>query len=127
MGFDFEIHFKPRRENNVADALSRIDIPSLLSISYPTTTWLEELRAYYISNKNGSQLVANIKDDPVTFPNDVYQNGLIYIKGKLLVPPISDMRQRTLQEFHSSFVGGHSGVNTTFKRLSSSFTWLGLK
>ncbi|GJY72553.1 ty3-gypsy retrotransposon protein [Tanacetum coccineum] len=37
------------------------------------------------------------------------------------------MREQLLTEFHSSFIGGHAGINATVKRLSSTFTWLGLK
>ncbi|GJY38290.1 ty3-gypsy retrotransposon protein [Tanacetum coccineum] len=38
LGYDFEVLYKPSRENTVADVLSRVDIPSMLAISYPTAT-----------------------------------------------------------------------------------------
>ncbi|GKE51669.1 ty3-gypsy retrotransposon protein [Tanacetum coccineum] len=45
----------------------------------------------------------------------------------MFIPPISKIREQLLAEFHSSFIGGHAGINATVKRLSSTFTWLGLK
>lgn len=63
MGYDFEIHFKPGKENMVADALSRIEIPVILALSYPTATWLEELRKYCLTNQVGADLVSKIQSD----------------------------------------------------------------
>ncbi|XP_035836073.1 uncharacterized protein LOC118484192 [Helianthus annuus] len=127
MGYDFEIHFKPGKENTVADALSRVQIPVMLALSHPTATWLNEVRSYYQTDPVGLQLVADITADQVAFPHHSFRDGLVYVRGKLLIPPISNLRTRLLQEFHTSFVGGHAGVNATVNRLSSTFTWLGLK
>ncbi|GKD95410.1 ty3-gypsy retrotransposon protein, partial [Tanacetum coccineum] len=53
LGYDFEVLYKPGRENTVADALSRVDIPSMLAISYPTAPWLDDIRSYYSTNPQG--------------------------------------------------------------------------
>ncbi|KAL4592325.1 hypothetical protein LXL04_005316 [Taraxacum kok-saghyz] len=47
IGYDFEILYKPGKENLVADALSCIEQPKLLAISAIDPMWLKELRAYY--------------------------------------------------------------------------------
>lgn len=127
MGYDFEIHFKPGKENTVADALSRVDIPSLFAISHPTATWLDELRAYYRDDPIGCQFFSQTKADPAAFPHHSHHDGLVYMNGKLFIPPIPNLRNRLLQEYHSSFLGGHAGINATIKRLTGPFTWLGLK
>lgn len=51
LGYDFEVHYKPGKENKVADALSRIEHPKMLSPSTPTFPWLRDLRDYYIFNQ----------------------------------------------------------------------------
>ncbi|KAJ0483369.1 putative nucleotidyltransferase, Ribonuclease H [Helianthus annuus] len=127
LGYDFEIHFKPGKENTVADALSRVDYPSLLALSYPTAPWLNEIRGYFKDHVLGKQLVQQITTDPTGFPHHSVRDGLVYLHGKILVPPIPTLRDRLLEEFHSSFLGGHSGIHGTFKRISTSFAWLGLK
>ncbi|GJW78613.1 ty3-gypsy retrotransposon protein [Tanacetum coccineum] len=127
MGYDFEVLYKPGKENTVADALSRVDIPSMLAISYPTATWLNDLRRYYSTDPQGKEFASSIIADPTVFPNHLLRDGLVFIAGKLFIPPISNIREQLLTEYHSSFIGGHAGINATVKRLSSTFTWLGLK
>ncbi|GJU45175.1 ty3-gypsy retrotransposon protein [Tanacetum coccineum] len=73
------------------------------------------------------EFARSIIADPTVFPNHLFRDGLVFIAGKLFIPPISNIREQLLTEFHSSFIGGHAGINATVKRLSSTFTWLGLK
>lgn len=44
-----------------------------------------------------------------------------------MVPPIPSLRTKLLEEFHSTVVGGHSGIIATIKRITSTFSWLGIK
>nr|GEU33969.1 Ty3/gypsy retrotransposon protein [Tanacetum cinerariifolium] len=127
LGYDFEVLYKPGRENTVSDVLSRVDIPSMLVISYPTATWLKYIRTYYSTDPQGKEFAASIIADPTVFPKHVFRDGLVFIAGKLFIPSISNIREQLLTEFHSSFIGGHARINATVKRLSSTFTWLGLK
>nr|GEV57119.1 Ty3/gypsy retrotransposon protein [Tanacetum cinerariifolium] len=105
----------------------KVDIPSMLAISYPTATWLNDLRRYYSTDPQGKEFARNIIAGPTVFPNHLFRDGLVFIAGKLFVPSISNIHEQLLTEFHSSFIGGHAGINATVKRLSSTFTWLGLK
>ncbi|GJV33354.1 ty3-gypsy retrotransposon protein [Tanacetum coccineum] len=102
LGYDFEVHYKPRKENRVADALSRIDESQLLSLLTPIFPWLQELRHHI-------------------------HDGLVYIHDRLFIPDIPSLRLKLLKEFHSSTIGGHSGITATIKRISGSFSWPGLR
>ncbi|GKC42238.1 ty3-gypsy retrotransposon protein [Tanacetum coccineum] len=115
LGYDFEVLYKLGRENTVADALSRVDIPSMLAISYPTATWLDDIRDYYATDPKGKEFAASITTDPTAFPNHVFRDGLVFITGKLFIPPISKIREQLLAEFHSSFIGGHAVVHPNHK------------
>ncbi|MCI04401.1 protein FAR1-RELATED SEQUENCE 5-like, partial [Trifolium medium] len=45
---------------------------------------------------------------------------------KLFIPPNSPLKQTLLEEFHSSVIGGHSGIHRTFGRLQENVFWQGL-
>nr|CAD1837528.1 unnamed protein product [Ananas comosus var. bracteatus] len=44
LGYDYEIRYKKGVDNSVADALSRQDEAELIAISYPTPTWVEQIK-----------------------------------------------------------------------------------
>lgn len=75
LGYDFEVHYKPGKENRVADALSRIDDSQLLSISVPTFPWLHELRAFYTSTPEGQQLLENVSKKVESFTDYHIHDG----------------------------------------------------
>ena len=47
-------------------------------------------------------------------------------KGKLVVANDPAMRQTLLQFFHSNAVGGHSGIHSTYYKLSTVLYWKGM-
>ncbi|KAJ9537912.1 hypothetical protein OSB04_030645 [Centaurea solstitialis] len=105
LGYDFEVYYKPGKENKVADALSRIDDAQSLALSIPTFTWLHELRDYYTTT----------------------EEGLVYVHNRLLIPEVPALRLKLLQEYHSSTIGGHSGITATIRRIGGSFSWSHLR
>lgn len=42
--YDFEIYYKPGKENRVADALSRVETLQVFTLSVPTFPWVQDLR-----------------------------------------------------------------------------------
>jgi len=48
-------------------------------------------------------------------------NGLLYYKGRLAVP--NSLRRQVIQEIHSGFEIGHSGIKKTLIAVKSSFRW----
>lgn len=53
MGYDFDIHYKPGKENTVADALSCSAAPTFFAIMRPQALWLDKIRAYFVNNPDG--------------------------------------------------------------------------
>lgn len=49
------------------------------------------------------------------------QDGLVFYKTRVVVPPNTPLINQLLQEFHDARIGGHSGVLRTFKRLAQQF------
>jgi hypothetical protein len=105
-GFSFEIFYKPGKSNLVADALSRkhADLGQcslFLSVSTVIPTLLSRLQRYYKTEKD----------------------GIVYFKDQIYIPEISDLRHTILNEYHSTPFAGHSGLQPTLARLSTSFLW----
>ena len=53
IGFDYDIMYKPGTANRVADALSRISLPSFEAIIVSTQPWLSSLRDHFASTEEG--------------------------------------------------------------------------
>lgn len=127
LGYDFEVHYKPGKENHVADALSRMNQDVLLAITGPTAQWLDQVRDYYASSTRGQAFLSRLRDNPTSLPSHTIQDGLVYLNGKLVIPPITALKNSLLHEFHASTLGGHSGVNATERRIAATFSWPSLK
>ncbi|KAL4582831.1 hypothetical protein LXL04_007392 [Taraxacum kok-saghyz] len=126
LDYDFEIIYKRGKENTVADALSRVELPQLLSISATNPTWLTELQDFYNSTTCQTliqQLLAKNSD------NDTFQlrDGLLYKQHRLYIPMNLPLRRQLLNEYHASTLGGHSGVLPRIRRISATFLWPRLK
>ncbi|GKC22079.1 ty3-gypsy retrotransposon protein [Tanacetum coccineum] len=117
------LHYKPGKENRVADALSRIEESQLLSLSTPIFPWLQELREYYTNNQEGRDFVSRVAQQVDALPGHHIHDGLVYIHDRFFIPAIPSLRLKLLNEFHSTTIGGHSGITTTIKRISGSFSW----
>nr|GEW13498.1 Ty3/gypsy retrotransposon protein [Tanacetum cinerariifolium] len=123
LGYDFEVHYKPEKENHVADALSRIEESQLLSLSTPIFPWLQELRDCYSTTSEGREFVTRVAQRVDALPDHHIHDGLVYIHDHLFIPDIPSLRLKLLNEFHSTTIGGHSGITATIKRISGSFSW----
>lgn len=125
-GYDFEILYKPERENIVANALSRINQPQLLTLSTTDPSWLIELRTFYTTNQGKSlvQKLLHKADGPTSFQ---VHDGLLYYHHCLYIPEGTTIRQQLLHEYPCTPLRGHSSILPTIKRISSTFVWPKLK
>ncbi|KAL0405381.1 UNVERIFIED_CONTAM: Retrovirus-related Pol polyprotein from transposon.6 [Sesamum latifolium] len=129
MGFSYEIHYKPGTDNMVADALSHVSTESTgsyLAVSSPIPLWLDRLRIFYASHPSGQRLLQLVS--PSARPHCPFKEraGLLYHKDRLYIPPDSGLSQRLIAEFHSTSLGGHSGIKPTLARLAAAFSWPGM-
>lgn len=119
--FDYEITYRPGKENVVADALSRRPDHKLSAVreSVPIIddTILDDIRRAYQSDRVAKQILEkgsteyNVKD------------GMIYHKHRVYVPHDNTLRTRLLAEQHDTPTSGHLGEYKTLERLSRSFYW----
>ncbi|KAL9437883.1 hypothetical protein AB3S75_023702 [Citrus x aurantiifolia] len=120
MGYDYEIVYRPGRENKAADALSRrSDSPLLYLLFVPQIAIWDEIKEATSSDEY-MQKILTVAQNQTPGPYTV-RNGLLFFKERVVVP--RTLRESLLYEAHDTKIGGHSGVLRTYKRLSQQFYW----
>nr|CAD1844221.1 unnamed protein product [Ananas comosus var. bracteatus] len=100
--------------------------PTLAAVSIVKTELLDEIRKSWETNTELKSLIEAKQHDPASRHHYTWAHDQLRRKGKLVVGNDANLKQKLLQEFHSSSTGGHSGVDVTTKRISSYFYWRGL-
>ncbi|GAU44596.1 hypothetical protein TSUD_187860 [Trifolium subterraneum] len=123
LGYDFTIEYKPGKENIAADALSRV---MTLSWSEPKCQFIDQIK---IALQNDSHMKDIMQKSALGKAAIQYsiKEGLLYWKQRLVVPRDNDLLHKLLFEFHTSPIGGHSGITRTIARIKSQFYWPDMK
>lgn len=122
LGYDYEIIYRPGRENKAADALSRVTgSPSLDALFVPHTGLWDQLKKE--TQEHPYLLKAAELAELNLHGNYSWRHGLLHFKNRIIIPPGSGLILQLLKEFHDSPLGGHSGVLRTYKRLAQQFYW----
>ena len=151
--FSYSVEHVQGKNNNVADALSRLVATSLpstqiaCSASYnapPSDSSFFPLSLFSAANYARSSLTTDIlqhrTSDPfymkiyerLSSPNPAekfsLKNDLVFYEGsRLLIPKHSDLRTRLIAEHHDTSYAGHLGRDRTAEFLSRGFYWPSLK
>ncbi|MCH81120.1 transposon Tf2-1 polyprotein [Trifolium medium] len=124
LGYSYEIAYKPGPQNRVADALSRVHC---FAITVPHLVIMNTFKEQLLDDPEFQQLLEKIMATPDEYKEFEILNGLIFFKGKLFIPSASPLKQTLLEEFHSSIIGGHSGIHRTYGRLHENVFWHGMR
>ncbi|GKC04118.1 transposon ty3-I gag-pol polyprotein [Tanacetum coccineum] len=122
VGYDYEITYKPRKENSAVDSLSRvIGSPSLDALFVLETSLWNAIKKEVVEHP----YMVRIGELASKNPGAPYkwQNELLLYKNRVVIPPNSHIISMLLHEFHDSPYGGHSGVLRTYKRIAQQFYW----
>src|SRR5260370_20108261 len=124
--FDYEIRYRPGRNNQVADSLSRRPDHTLVAIHQSSlnidSELLETIKAEYDNDPATKQIITN--------GHSYYKvtNAMIYtLDNKLYVPSNHSIITRIIAEHHDTPLNGHLGEHKTFERVSRSYFWPGMR
>jgi hypothetical protein len=89
--------------------------------------WIQEVINSYAVDTHAQQLLQELA---IVSPNSQgysLSQGLIRYKKKIWVGANTGLQTKIISDFHSSPVGGHSGIQATFQRVRKLFYWQDLK
>jgi hypothetical protein len=123
--FDYAIEYKKGQENRVADALSRKD--TLMAISIVQPSWTEDIELSYAQDTLCQDLIAHATAGTALPSNYTFQSGILRYKGRIVVGSDNVLKNKLLDTFHSSPLGGHSGIRASYQRIKRIFQWPNMK
>lgn len=129
LGFDFEIQYKPRASNRVADALSRIggvEAECNNIVSTCAIPW-HVIREEIEKDAMIQRLKHEIEKEGAEHKGFTVVEGTLLYKGRILIPSKSHIAVTLLKEYHSTAMGGHSGELKTYLRLAAEWYWKGMR
>lgn len=95
VGFDFRIMYRPGKLNKVADAL--LDMSRGLNTLFVRTfDWIDEIRVATQSRPEMFSIKNGIEHDPAIYSDYVLCEGLLFFKGRLVIPSDSPICIRLL-------------------------------
>lgn len=94
-----------------------------MAISGPVNPLVSRINTAVNADPSLSGIKVNCMHGTNTDPCYQVRQDILYWKNKIVVPPNAALVQSILQEFHSSMLGGHSGIARTKARIASQFTW----
>lgn len=111
MGLQFKIIYKQGKENLAADALSRVaHMMAIQAVASVKPQWIQELLNSYATDTQAQQLLAQlalVSPDANGFSLD---QGIIRKHNLIWIGHNSALQTKLISAFHSSAIGGHSGV-----------------
>lgn len=128
MGLQFKIVYKPGKENVAADALSRVaHLYNIQAVTVVLPQWVQEVLNAYATDPKAQQLLSELA---VVNPNEKGFNlhqGLIRKHNLIWIAQNTALQTKLIAAFHSSGIGGHSGIQATYQKLQKHFYWKGMK
>ena len=111
----------------VVDDTCSSPVSTCCIVSFPTPTWLADLKASYESNQVVQGLLQSLQEGKQASKGFSLQNGFSLYKGRLYLGSQGDLKTIMLQQIHNRPLRGHSRYLKSLHKLQQDFYWLGMK
>ncbi|KAH7690232.1 DNA-directed DNA polymerase protein [Dioscorea alata] len=98
-----------------------------LAVSQPQPAILTFIKHFYQTNPHAAELLTFVQTDQLAWPDYSRRDGLIFFKGRNVIPFDTALQHLLIAEFHTTPTGGHAGITRTYHRIASTFFWPTLK
>jgi hypothetical protein len=89
--------------------------------------WVQEVMNSYVTDGFAQQLLSQLVVHSSNKHGFSLHQGIIRHGSQIWVGENSTLRTKLIEAFHSTAVGGHSGVHATYQRIKKLFQWKGMK
>ena len=130
LGYQYLIVYKPRKDNQAVDALSRqLDETRLQFLAFTQVQFqlLDDLRTENSISSFFRDLYSAMSQDLAQYADYEVRDGLLLHRGKILLDPLSSLVPKVLHKCHSTLLGGHGGIQKTTAKVCAAFTRPGVK
>jgi len=140
LGLNYRIRYKKGKENKAADALSRRIMQSedscpgtdmtggwLTAITQVVPSWYDQIYSSYKDDATLQDIIQGKMIDATQAPNFTYTNGVVKYKGRIVIGVAGPLREELVKTIHDSYIGGHAGIQNTYRLLKAHFYWPSMK
>ena len=123
--FSFEIKFRPRKENQVADALSKRGVA--LAVILVKSSLPDQILQKILTDTFFGPLILEIQSqrEHKSLEDYTLKDTLLYFKGRLCIP--TELQKQILKEAHEAPLAAHPGYHKMFSSLKKKFFWPQIK
>ncbi|GJZ43956.1 zinc finger, CCHC-type containing protein [Tanacetum coccineum] len=106
--YDFSIHHQARKENRGADAFSRMPHSGeLLTLTIPYCVEVADIKSGLQTDPFTSDIIQRLLSDQTAVPDFHLVEQFLFYKNCLVIPEVSNIKLKLLQEAHTTPLGGH--------------------
>lgn len=150
--YDLEVHYHPGKANVIVDALSRtahcifiearptvrvlcceigeIEMPTVLEAELYNLVLEPTIKDQIIAAQKQDKGMAHIReglDEKKRACLTLDDQGVLWFKNRLVVPKDMELREKILDEAHTSMFTMHPGSNKMYQDLKQKFWWTRMK
>ena len=140
LGLNYRIRYRKGNENKAADALSRRIMRSdencqgkemaggwLTAITQVVPSCYDQIYDSYKDDAMLQDIIRSKLIDAAQAPSFTYIDGVVKYKGRIVIGATGLLREELVKSTHDSYIGGHTGIQNTYRRLKAYFYWSSIK